>query len=256
VSSILGKLRWSIRHRGVVGTARSAAKSLGRRLNPTPPSEPHPFDREHGTDTGGLIPGGDLASGHSSDRHIEGYAAVPPSRFRSSIARWQASEPPHVLNEYCFIDIGCGKGRALLLASEFGFREVVGVELNPSLASIARSNVNRWMEAGKAQCDLRVEQNDATELEWPARPCVVFLFNPFDAVLTRQLADRMAAAFRGRPSDLEVIYYKPAQADAFANDFEMIWCEATSISAEDLAVDPVADLNDETRAYRLTRRTK
>jgi SAM-dependent methyltransferase len=201
VSSVLGKLTWSIQHRGVGGTQRATAKSLGRRLNPPPPSAPHPFDREHGTDTGGLIPGSDLASGHPSDRHIEGYAAVPPSRFRNIIARWQASEPPHALGEYCLIDVGCGKGRGLLLASELGFREVVGVELNPSLASIARSNVDRWIAAGKAARTVRVEQGNAIELEWPAGPCVVFLFNPFDAMLTRQLADRLAAAFRDRPSD-------------------------------------------------------
>ena len=50
---------------------------------------------------------------------------------------------------------------------------------------------------------------------------------------------------------LAALYYKPEQAAAFAEAFHMTWCDAVAISPEDLAADPVADLRDETRAYRL-----
>jgi SAM-dependent methyltransferase len=254
VTSLLGKLRWSMQHRGVAGTLQAAAKGIRRNLRPMPAPAPHPFDVAYGTDTGGLISGSNLASGHASDRFIEGYAAVPPSRFRNILARWQASNPPHSIAEYTFVDLGCGKGRALLLASQAGFREVVGVELNPALATTARANAELWTAAGKAGSTIRVMQGDAVELTWPAPPCVAFLFNPFGATLMARVVARMAAAFRDRPHDLEVLYYKPEQAAAFANSFEMIWCETTGIIPEELAVDPVADPNDETRAYRLLRR--
>lgn len=249
------KLRWSLHHRGFSGTLRSAANNLSRKIHPEPAPQPHWFDLANGTDTGGLITGADLASGHSSDRHIEGYAAVPPSRFRNIIARWQSSDPPHALSDYTFIDIGCGKGRAALLASEYGFREVIGVELNPSLAAIALANADLWTSAGRARSPIRIEQGDAVDFAFPCSPCVVFLFNPFGAALMRRLADRMVAEFQQRPADLEVLYYKPEQADAFADSFQMIWCEATEISPEDLAVDPVADQRDETHCYRLLRRS-
>jgi SAM-dependent methyltransferase len=255
VSSVLHKLRWSLHHRGFAGTLQSAAKSLSRKVGQQHPPQPHPFDLENGTETGGLITGADLASGHPNDHHIEGYAAVPPSRFRNILARWQASNPPHALAaDYTFIDIGCGKGRAVLLASEYGFREVVGVELNPTLTAIAQANAVLWTAAGKARCPIRIERGDAVDLAFPPGPCVVFLFNPFGAAPMRQLTSRMASEFQSRPVDLEALYYKPEQADAFAESFHMIWCEAVGISPEDLAVDPVADPRDETRAYRLLRR--
>jgi SAM-dependent methyltransferase len=254
MTTILGKLRWSIEHRGVARTLQAAAKSLSRTLHPPPPRSLHPFDVEHGTDTGGLITGADLASGHPSDRFIEGYAAVPPSRFRNIVARWQTSNPPHALADYTFVDLGCGKGRAVLLASEFRFREVVGVELNPSLAAIAQANADLWTAAGKARCPIRIEQADAAEFSWPAGPSVVFLFNPFSATVMQRVIDRITAAFSDRPNDLAVLYYKPDQADAFTKSFEVTWCEATAISPDDLAVDPVAAPRDETRAYRLVRR--
>ena len=252
MTSALDKLRWSIEHRGVTRTLEAAAKSLGRSLQPQPARPPYPFDVEYGTDTGDLISGADLASGHPSDRHIEGYAAVPPSRFRNILARWQAGDPPRPLADTTFIDLGCGKGRAVLLASELGFREAVGVELNPALAATAQANASRWIAAGKARCPIRIEQGEAAEFAWPEGPCLIFLFNPFGAAVMERLAGRMAAAFLDRPADLEVLYYKPEQADAFAKSFELTWCEASGISPEDLAADPVADPRDETRAYRLS----
>jgi SAM-dependent methyltransferase len=254
VSCVLDKLRWSIHHRGIAGTLQAAANNLSRKVGPQHAPQAHPFDLENGADTGGLITGADLASGHSSDRHIEGYAAVPPSRFRNMLARWQASNPPHALAEYTFIDIGCGKGRALMLACEYGFREVVGVELNPSLAAIAQTNADLWTAAGKARCPIRVERGDAVDLKFSPGPCVVFLYNPFGAALMQRLANRMAEEFKDYPTSLEVLYCKPEQAAAFAESFQMVWCESTEISPEDLAVDPVADPRDETRAYRLLRR--
>jgi SAM-dependent methyltransferase len=255
MSRVLGKLRWSLHHRGFSGTLEAAAKNLSRRVQPEAAPKPHPFDLENGTDTSGLITGADLASGNASDRHIAGYAAVPPSHFRNVIARWQASNPPHPFADYTFIDIGCGKGRAALLASDYGFREVVGVELNPSLAAIACANADLWTAAGKARSHIRIEQADAAELSFPPRPCVIFLFNPFDLELMQHLASRMAADFHNRPADLEVIYYKPEQAAAFSDPFQMVWCEATGISQQELAADPVADPRDETRAYRLRRKS-
>lgn len=253
MKAVLSKLRWSLRRRGFAGTIRAAAKNLGRKLQPESERPPHPFDLEHGTDTDGFISGVDLASGHPNDRFIEGYAAVPPSRFHSILARWQASGPPHMLAQYTFVDLGCGKGRAVLLAAQAGFRAVVGVELNPSLAATAQANANLWNAAGKARCPIRVEPGDAAEFVWPAGPCVVFLFNPFSGVVMQRVLDRTALAFHDRPSDLEVLYYKAEEPAAFTKSYEMIWCEATGISPQDLAADLVASPTDETQAYRLLR---
>lgn len=254
MTTVLNKLRWSLQRRGFARTVEAAAKNLGRRFSPQPERPPHPFDLRHATDTGGLISGADLASGHPSDRCIEGYAAVPPSRFHSILAHWQTSNPPHTLADYTFVDLGCGKGRAILLASQLGFRGVVGVEINPSLAATAQANVDLWTAAGKARCPVRIEQRDAVEFFWPAGPCVVFLYNPFGATVMQRVVDRMAAVFRERPFDLEILYCKAEQTEAFADSFELSWCEAIGMSPEDLAADPVADPADQTCAYQLRRR--
>ena len=44
-----------------------------------------------------------------------------------------------------FIDFGSGKGRILLLASQFGFCKIIGVEFSPELNIIAQNNIIKWI---------------------------------------------------------------------------------------------------------------
>ena len=44
--------------------------------------------------------------------------------------------------ESVFVDLGCGKGRVLLMAVECGFKRVVGVEFAHELCEIAKRNVS------------------------------------------------------------------------------------------------------------------
>lgn len=250
---VLDKVRWSLENRGVAGTVTSAAKSMGRKLRRPEVRGAHPFDVHHGTMTDGVIPGHDLAVGHANDRFIAGYAAVPPSRFRGAMKKWLESRPAHDVGDYTFIDFGCGKGRAVLLASEMRFREVVGVELNTGLAELAQENVEVWTKAGKALSPIRIVCGDALELEWPAGPCLVYLYNPFQGQVMRKLVERLRSRFAERPCDLEVVYQKPEQAAVFEDGFEMVWCEAIAMSEEDRVAELVADPKDESRAYRLHR---
>ena len=78
-------------------------------------------------------------------------------------------------------------GRAVLLAAELPFRQVVGVELNPTLARIARQNLTVWRAAGRAQAPMNMICGDAVEFPLPAGPCLAFFFNPFGAPVMRRL---------------------------------------------------------------------
>jgi len=104
----------------------------------------HPFDEAFGVRTSGLVAGRHLRSGHRHDRHATAYFAVAPSVFQALVRRWLRSRPAGAIEDYSFIDVGAGMGRAVLLAAELPFRQVVGVELNPTLARIARKNLAVW----------------------------------------------------------------------------------------------------------------
>jgi SAM-dependent methyltransferase len=171
----------------------------------------HPFDLEFGVRTSGLIAGRHLKSGHKHDRHNTAYYGVAPSVFREMLVRWRRSRPVAPIDEFTFVDLGAGMGRAVLLASEFPFRAVVGVELNPTLARIARRNAALWRAAGRARAPMRVFCRDAVEFEFPAGPSVAFLFNPFGAPVLRLLLAAWSKSFTARAGQLDILYVNNEQ---------------------------------------------
>lgn len=171
----------------------------------------HPFDLEFGVRTSGLVAGRNLKSGHTSDRHNTAYFGVAPSVFREMIVRWRRLKPAAAIDEFTFVDVGAGMGRAMLLAAEFPFRAVLGVELNPTLARIGRRNMALWRAAGRANAPMRMMCRDAVEFELPAGPKVVFLFNPFGAPVLRRLLRKWSAAFAQRAGQLDILYVNNEQ---------------------------------------------
>src|ERR1700748_1409195 len=89
----------------------------------------HPFDETHGVAASGLVPAGNLVTGHPNDEYVTAYYGVAPSILRTLIDRWRETPPPYPIHSYTFIDYGAGKGRAMLIASEFPFHQVIGIEL-------------------------------------------------------------------------------------------------------------------------------
>lgn len=171
----------------------------------------HPFDLEFGVRTSGLVAGRHLQSGHRHDRHATAYYGVAPSVFRSMVKRWQRSRPGLAMEQVSFLDLGAGMGRALLLAAEFPFQQVVGVELNPTLTRIARKNLTLWRASGRARAPMRVVCGDAVEFPLPAGPCLAFLFNPFGATVMRRLLKSWSKALTGQTPELDLIYVNHEQ---------------------------------------------
>jgi SAM-dependent methyltransferase len=171
----------------------------------------HPFDLEFGVRTSGLIAGRNLKCGSRADRHNTAYFGVAPSVFHEMMALWRRSKPAGTIDQFTFVDIGAGMGRAVLLASEFPFRSVIGVELNPRLARIARKNVAHWKAAGLARAPVRVVCRDAVEFKIPPGPCVVFMFNPFGGPIMRRLLKTWSQTLARREDQLDILYVNNEQ---------------------------------------------
>lgn len=110
-------------------------------------------------------------------------------------------------SQFTFIDIGSGKGRALLVAAEYPFRRVIGVELLPELNSVAEENIRRL--AKKACGEMQSIWGDAVEFVFPAEPLVVFLFNPLPEAGLRKVMGNLEESLRKQPRPVYVIYANP-----------------------------------------------
>lgn len=199
----------------------------------------HPFDAAFGIQTSGLVAGRHLKIGHRHDRHATAYYGVAPSVMLALIERWRRIGVPAPLAQTTFIDMGAGMGRAVLLASEMRFRRVIGVELHPHLAGIARRNVARWRALGRARTSIQIRCCDATEFSFPPGPCVVFLFNPFGAAVMRRMLAGMAKGFAGRPGELDLLYINNEQEGELERrrDFQRLFLGKVRRSREDAHAD-------------------
>lgn len=137
------------------------------------------------------------------------YQPIPAEQFREIMSALSKHFPPDTnFNQLTFIDIGAGKGRALLLASEFGFQRMIGVELLPELIEVARENVAEFERRGmRTRIELLCE--DAVNFIFPAEPAVIFLFNPLPQAALRRLIQNLEQSLRQHPRPLYVAYANP-----------------------------------------------
>jgi len=205
----------------------------------------HPFDQAHGVDTSGLVPSGHLATGHPNDAHITAYYAVAPSILRALIQHWRETIPPHPIHSYTFTDIGCGKGRAVLIASELPFRKIVGIELNPAMAAIAQLNLRHWQQShatdatAPSLAPAEIVEQDALDYTFPRTPTLVFLFHPFEAPVLKALIRRIETQFAKRPGALDLIYVNAECAHLLDGHpaFTRLFTGHVAMSPEDHAAD-------------------
>ncbi len=138
------------------------------------------------------------------------YEPTSPLHFRYAMGF-----VPRPLESWSFIDIGSGKGRAVLLAMGYPFRRVEGVEMDPALHAIAQQNVQRYR--GARRCGpVALHCADATTLQPPPGDVVVFFYNSFQGALLERFLDHLEASVRETPRRLLLVYSNPLHAAVVA----------------------------------------
>lgn len=117
--------------------------------------------------------------------------------------------PPEVVRRSTFVDIGCGPGRVLLLAAEYGFAEIMGIESSADLCLAAKRNLEQYRCSGRGAGNIRVEHLDVCEYTISDRDCVFFLYNPFGESTMGQFVGMLERSLSKHPRDVFVIYHNP-----------------------------------------------
>ena len=111
--------------------------------------------------------------------------------------------------DFVFIDLGSGKGRTLLMASDYPFCRVVGVELLPALNLIAQENLNKYRSDAQKCFALESTCADAAGFDFPGEPIVLFLFNPFPESGLQRVIANLEQSLREYPRKVYVLYHNP-----------------------------------------------
>jgi hypothetical protein len=164
------------------------------------------------------------------------WATIPlGTRFRELLSggQYQPSEPelfrqilralPIAPDGFIFIDLGSGKGRTLLMASDYPFRRIIGVELLTEFEAIAQRNIARYHGEQQKCFALESLQGDAREFIFPTEPTVLYLFNPFPEQVLREVLGNLRRSLISSTRPVFVIYHNLVHERVFV---ESEWLQA------------------------------
>lgn len=143
--------------------------------------------------------------------------------FRAQLAivltghAYYASEPylfeqimqalPIDFSRFTLIDLGSGKGRALMMAAGYGFHQAIGVEYIPALHRVAQQNICKFArEHRQLKTQMVSLCMDARDYEFPAEPLVLYLFNPFPEPVFAAVLDKLRRSIAESPRPVFLAY--------------------------------------------------
>jgi SAM-dependent methyltransferase len=142
------------------------------------------------------------------------YQPTDEAAFREMMAAL-----PIDFRNFTFIDIGSGKGRVLLMASEYPFRKIVGVELMAELHHIAQENIAAFQQQmdssdghqSRSQTPIPIESicMDARQFSFPDTPLVIYLFHPLPEAGLRQMLRNLENSYSQQPRPIWIVYHNP-----------------------------------------------
>jgi hypothetical protein len=128
-----------------------------------------------------------------------------------------------------FIDLGSGKGRTLLMASEYPFLKIVGVELIAELHRAAEENIRVYHSATKRCSQIEAFCMDACDFVFPKTPLLLYFFNPLPEAGLRRVIRNLERSLEQSPRPVWIVYHNPLLDAVIA---ESPWLERAKVTPQ------------------------
>ena len=107
-----------------------------------------------------------------------------------------------------FVDFGCGKGRVVHQAAKRPFRRVIGVEISPALAEIARTNLATRRHQHRCP-NVEIVVADAKEFPVPDDLTIAYFWHPFTGETLEAVLRGIIDSIDRHPRRVRLIYLGP-----------------------------------------------
>jgi predicted RNA methylase len=219
--SAASRLREALRRYGLFGTLRLVGHTFTSMIEERSPARRREwqrqleFDTKYGIDTAIKVAATELRvpdPGSKAALHAVGYQPTGVSALHQIL---QAI--PLDFANWTFVDIGAGKGRALLVGSHYPFRRIIGVELSPHLVAIARRNVATYRDPAQRCRAIECVCGDASRYRLPDEGNVLlYLYNPFGEPIMRTFLETIGEAVASaRKRQIWIAYANPTLKEMF-----------------------------------------
>ncbi|WP_404309636.1 class I SAM-dependent methyltransferase [Neorhodopirellula lusitana] len=170
------------------------------------------FDKRYQLDTRSEVAIDDLDISQEDKEHADKYKPTRARYFRKIM------EKVDLPRDGVFVDVGCGKGRILLLAAEQGFDQVVGLEISPGLCQIAERNVAAFSKRKPESGSIKVICTNILDYQMDGSETVFFLYSPFGHSVTERFLEMMRQSLKDHPRDLCLIIDEFRFPELLVND--------------------------------------
>lgn len=195
IGLLLNSLNRSLREVGVFGSWARIRRELSHR------NVKDEFDLIRGTDTAGEVSLWQLDLNSENAKFARKYQTAPANILQDAV-KFLRIDP----GKFTFIDLGSGKGRALIVAIELGFKYALGVEFARSLAEIGQANLSKLnMMRGSSI------HGDAADFVFPDSDIVIYLFNPFEEVVLAKVVANLSSFHAKHPDRTIYVIYNRAK---------------------------------------------
>jgi len=194
-------------HRNIVHHLKAR---LSKPLSPGSERERSQIDLDYGIDTDEIREIVSLEIESENARHAVRYQPSPQDLATSLI---RALPIDH--GRFAFLDFGSGKGRVLLIAAQFPFAAVIGIEFSRELCSIANRNLERLPVDKRQASVVECRCEDVIAYALPETPLVCYFYNPFDPVIMKSVVSKLESSLEDAPRDVYVIYVHPEHRSLF-----------------------------------------
>ncbi len=186
------------------------------------------FDARFGVETSAPVEQWELKEADQSTLGLHNrYSPTPLRTVRAAIGAALAGcdERPS------FVDFGCGKGRVLLVASEFSFARILGVEFSATLCGVARRNIIRYWSTTQQCRALEVCCQDAAQFVIPDDAGVLYFYEPFGSRTAAKVFENIESSLRAHPRRAVVCLVGKGLSQAIGQ--RPCWRQIGSISSPD-----------------------
>ncbi len=116
------------------------------------------------------------------------------------------------------IDIGCGKGGALITLSKYPFQSVDGLDISDELISIAKSNLKK-LKINK----VKLFQSNAATFTDLEKYTHIYMANPFPCTIMKEVMSNIKKSIKKHPREVTIIYMNPLCHDVICcSDFKLV----------------------------------
>ncbi len=188
------------------------------------------FDRKYKTDTCSWVTLDEMNIVGNSKEHAELYQATRVVQLRKLFRKLKIPKGK------VFVDLGCGKGRVLLIASEFDFSEARGIEFSSILSEIAQKNATLYKTKTKTKTKFSIIHSDVIDYDFSDDEEVIFLFNPFDDYILQRVIQKLKDSLKRRNRKVLIIYRNAVFGEIIEKGLNIIQISRYNIWGNDFVV--------------------